>query len=418
MSLITVREFARLRLDPGPRSLDDATISPGTFDWLVDQALGTAPAAGRLVRLETPRALRLGGYVGVLEAPNGEQIEILPKATEAETSVTEARRLLLKMLSRSLGLTPRRLQDASVEAVDGPLTEWLAHGFLTRTADLVRRGMRQTYRRVEAVEPTLRGRLHLRRQLHARPGGAARFHVEHDVFTFDRPENRLIRLAVDRVLGSTRARRNWSLARELSLLLAEIPPSNHVEADLRAWRGADRLLAHYGAVRPWCELIVNRQAPFATWGSARGISLIFPMEKVFEGYVGSLLRAVLPAGTDLKAQVQTKHLAAWADRGWFSLRPDFLLEREGRRWVLDAKWKLLHGGAEANYGLGERDIYQMLAYGQAYLGGAGDMYLLYPQTSAFCAPLGPFQVSRDLRVTALPVDLQRDQVTQPTIDPL
>lgn len=54
--------------------------------------------------------------------------------------------------------------------------------------------------------------------------------------------------------------------------------------------------------------------------------------------------------------------------------------------VLDTKWKVLNqdknNGTE-KYGLSQADFYQMFAYGQKYLKGRGEMFLLYPQTEKF-----------------------------------
>ena len=41
-------------------------------------------------------------------------------------------------------------------------------------------------------------------------------------------------------------------------------------------------MAHYQAIKPWCELILNQQMPIAVSGEWRGMSLLFPMEKLFE----------------------------------------------------------------------------------------------------------------------------------------
>ena len=63
-----VTEFARLTLDPTPGSLDQATIPPSAFQWLVEHARG-GPLTPGIVSLEGPRSLRVLNYVGVLETP-------------------------------------------------------------------------------------------------------------------------------------------------------------------------------------------------------------------------------------------------------------------------------------------------------------------------------------------------------------
>ncbi|WP_205756400.1 5-methylcytosine restriction system specificity protein McrC [Aeromonas veronii] len=47
---------------------------------------------------------------------------------------------------------------------------------------------------------------------------------------------------------------------------------------------------------------------------------------------------------------------------------------------MDTKWKRLEqDNRRDKFGLGQQDFYQMLAYGQTYQKGVGDMLLIYPQ---------------------------------------
>src|SRR5262245_61054292 len=100
-----VREFARLTVDPAPGSLDCATIPASAFQWLVEHARG-GPSSTGFVSLESPSTLKVLNYVGVLETPCGTRIEILPKYSEADESVEDARRLLVNMIMEALRLKP------------------------------------------------------------------------------------------------------------------------------------------------------------------------------------------------------------------------------------------------------------------------------------------------------------------------
>ena len=54
--------------------------------------------------------------------------------------------------------------------------------------------------------------------------------------------------------------------------------------DFQSWQDS-RLMAHYQAIKPWCEFVLNQHIPMAVQGDWRGLSLLFPMEKLFESYV-------------------------------------------------------------------------------------------------------------------------------------
>jgi 5-methylcytosine-specific restriction enzyme subunit McrC len=245
-------------------------------------------------------------------------------------------------------------------------------------------------------------------QLRQPPGKGHQFHVRHDLYIPNRAENRLLKLALDQVRLSTQQTESWRLAQELSIRLAEIPASNHVVEDFRIW-GQERLMAHYRSVKPWCELILNRQMPLAVMGDHYGISLLFPMERLFEGFVARWLRRRLSSELEIKTPARSASLCTHVDRSIFRLEPDILISSTEQHWVLDTKWKLLDAFDLTNkYGLSQSDFYQLFAYGQKYLKGQGQMALIYPRTEKFTMPLAPFEFGGGLTLAVLPFDLDEE----------
>ncbi|MGT2469595.1 McrC family protein [Paraburkholderia terrae] len=411
---ITVREHARLTTDMLVEpTLDRAHVSPTAFDWLCRLSQDFTRAGASLVHVEGRRWLALDNFVGVLQTPCGTSIEILPKhiADDAGTGdVLASRALLKRMISVVTGLRAREAGPADLERFDAPLGEWIMGRFLKALDHLVKRGVRSDYERVEAAERFLRGQLDVAAQLRQPAGRAHIFRIWHDVFVHDRAENRLIRLALEQVARATRAPSLWQLASELRSLLHEVPPSSDVDRDFRLWRN-DRLMAHYQPLRPLCELILYRQMPLALHGEWHGISMMFPMEKLFERYVSGVLSHQLLAGASLRTQPSRAWLCSHLNADVFRLQPDVLIEHGPRRWVLDTKWKRLDGSnRDGLYGLAQSDFYQLFAYGHKYLSGRGDMVLIYPRTNRFSAPLSPFMFEGGLTLRALPFDLETDQL--------
>lgn len=102
------------------------------------------------------------------------------------------------------------------------------------------------------------------------------------------------------------------------------------------------------------------------------------------------------------------------------MKPDLLIhDHHANQIVLDTKWKLLDG-VKANgsdkYGLSQADFYQLQAYGQSYLDGAGVLALVYPRTAAFDRPLPVFEFPRStgLKLWVLPFCLQERTLVLPT----
>lgn len=414
MRHVVVREHARLtvgRVDDAG-SMDMASVPESAFEWLCSESARLRASGVPLVQVDDRRWLRLDNYVGVIETPCGTCIEILPKAFDGADEAPRARALLHRMLGQCLDLTPRASGPASIQAFDGPLTEWVMRQFLDALDGLVKRGLRFDYHTRREALPCLRGRLDVARQVRQPAGRAHLFQVEHDVFDADRPENRLLRSALDRVCRLAQGADNWRLSRELATRLAEVPRSVDIEGDFRRWRD-ERLLAHYRPVRPWCSLILDEQSPMAFSGGWRGRSLLFPMEKLFERYVEACLRRTLPGGAVLRRTPSSRHLCGHRSEPWFRLQPDLMVEHGGRAWVLDAKWKRLDaelGNSRDKYCLSQADFYQLFAYGHRYLDGAGDLFLVYPKTATLPYPLPQFDYSETMRLWVVPFDLERGRL--------
>ena len=420
---ITVREYASLTTLPvSSPTLARAHISADDFDWLCQQSRrfrithgvlaaegedGSSSKEAQLVEVLDRRCLRLDNYVGVIELPSGQLIEILPKTVSDGDSIEQGRQLLRQMLECALDLPARTMPEAALQRFDAPLSEWVMARFLATLQQLFKRGVRSDYQRIEGEERFLRGQLDVARQMRQPPGRAHHFALRYDLYLPDLAENRLLKLALEQVAQATQQPDSWRLAQELRQLLMEVPASRDVTGDFRQWRD-DRLMAHYRDVRPWCELILHRIMPLALRGEWRGISLLFPMERLFERYVEACLRRQLLPGAELSRQAASESLCTHQGRPMFQLQPDLLLSHGKQRWVLDAKWKRLDSGdRDDKYGLSQGDLYQLFAYGHKYLGGQGDLVLIYPAWQRFKDPLAPFCFDNDnrLRLWVLPFEL-------------
>jgi 5-methylcytosine-specific restriction enzyme subunit McrC len=408
MKRVVVREYARLtssKLDQN--TLDQAQISESAFEWLCDLAGSFRSSGASLLQIDGRRLLKLDSYVGVLESPCGQVIEILPKHHQGDDCETSARQLLCKLIESALDMNSRSTTEAGLEIYKTSLSEWVMRQFLLALDHLLKRGMRFDYQRIEEEQRFLRGQLDVVKQMRLPPGRQHLFNIRHDVFLPDRPENRLLQSALKLVCKSAKDAENWRLSHKLAGILQELPKSDDVEKDFRLWRN-DRLMAHYQPLRPWCELILHQHMPKAVAGAFRGISLLFPMEKLFESYVEKQLRSALPVGAWLQKQPRTKYLCSHSDEFIFRLEPDLFLNLNGEKIILDTKWKLLDASDRKNkYGISQADMYQLFAYGHKYLHGKGQLILLYPSYEKFNKDkaISDFKFGNDLRLSVLPFDL-------------
>ena len=395
-------------------------VPTSVFAWLDTQCLkidGDAPSWLRRTQLNGQLAIQVNSYVGVIRAPCGFQIEVLPK-TGRDTSPEKARALLIRMLKCLTIFRHIKTANADLIAVRMPLIEVFIQQFLLAAGSLVKRGLRSDYVARQDNLFALRGRLLVARQISQNLVRRDRFHTEHDEFSQDRAENRLIHTALRHVLTLCRSQENQRVARELSFVFAEVPVSTDVALDIQRIR-LDRGMGYYESALDWAKLILRGLSPISGAGKHHAPSLLFPMEAVFEAYVEKHLKRQLRSGLVLKAQAYGQCLVAHEDQEWFRLKPD-LLVKDGHTTllVLDTKWKLLDAAKNnrrEKYQLSQADFYQLYAYGHHYLEGKGDVVLIYPTTDAFTEPLPVFNFTKadGMRLWVLPFCIDEDLLKLP-----
>lgn len=429
MAGITVYEFdALVRDESGASAAPSLHLIPSpVFDWLEAQALrltevGQAPWL-RLIQRGGKRAVQVTSFVGVIRVPNGFQMEVLPKVgkTMRVDEQPKARRLLIEMLRCLHGFRHIETHSANLAAARMPLLEVFIGEFLRAVEHTVKRGLRSDYHTQQDNLFALRGKLQMAQHLRANLVRRDRFFTEFDEFSPNRPENRLLHAALRRVLDWTSQHAHQQLARELCFVFADVPASQNPTVDFQRVR-QDRGMAHYDAALAWARLILQGVSPLTGSGAHHATSLLFPMERVFEAFVAKHLPRQLAQGFSLRTQVSGKSLVQHQGQDWFRLKPDLLVqEAKTAHLVLDTKWKLLNSqlrsGAD-KYGLSQGDFYQLYAYGQHYLGGQGDLVLIYPKTDTFAQPLAvfeflPFTDPSKLRLWVLPFCLELKQLLLP-----
>lgn len=425
MNSITIYEFDALAAhDSGLLDADGVHLVPATvFRWLETQCWRiTEQGDAAWLRLGQRRGryvIKVTSFVGVIRTPDGMQIEVLPKVGKViGGGIEEARKLLIQMLCCLQQFRHVQTPSAMVSVAHMPLLEIFIQEFLREIQHVVKRGLRSDYISQEDNLATMRGKLlvtsHLRRNLCR----ADRFFTQHDEFSANRPENRLLRLALERVLKMSVSGSNQRLARELHFVFTDIPASAQPDMDFQHVR-LDRGMAYYARALAWTRLIIEDDSPLAGAGACNAPSLLFPMEALFEAYVAKHLARQLPPSLTLKLQARSHHMMRHLGKKWFQLRPDLLVRNANTDiFVLDTKWKLLDA-AKANgsdkYGLSQSDFYQLQAYGQSYLDGSGDVVLIYPKTENFTQPLPVFEFPKmkALRLWVLPFCLQSKRLLIP-----
>ena len=315
---------------------------------------------------ETARpSLQAGQVVGVLTTP-GASIEILPKIEGRGAGAV--RYALTRMLAVAWNLPIATSEPAMLATQRDDLLEVLVRLFADRLLVAVRRGLPHRYRRREDDLRFLRGKLDIHRQFTRHAVRSDLLACRFEELSVDTPLNRVLKAAVRRLASTSRSAMNLRRLAELSARFEFVgdspkPFSEPVRLDRtniafhRLYRLARALLAG-----DWQS---------TTTGDSDGFGLLFPMNDLFEEFVGRTLRLAL-APRSVSLQDTGKHALEGDRQRLFALRPDIVVDGD---IVIDTKWKQLKAG-EATLGVSQADVYQMLAYGHAY--EARRLVLLYP----------------------------------------
>lgn len=405
MTHITVREWGSVPVGKGE---PDYHFTHRQAVALHDAACAhpNANRYGTNILIDRRNQLVTQQMVGVLSAPDC-SLEILPKvdpdereaATEAdrEGERREVRGRLVEMLDVALDLGLSQGVSDSM-AHDAPsLLEILIANFAEKLLAEVRRGLPRRYRASEDDLSALRGRLDVSRQFTRNAVRPDRLACQFDQLEADTPLLRIMAAAVPFLLAHARLQVNRRKLSELRHWLREIPqvPIGRLPwKDVRITRANRRWEELYHLA----ELLIRRnwQGVQRDENGANGITLLFPMNDLFEKYIAALLRhALAPKG--IKVLEQGGHrrcLGQWTedqilattDGYAFATKPDLRLEHNGKLLaVIDTKWKKMIAPTHKSYGVRQSDVYQLMAYTRLYDGA--DVALLYPALPGFGATM-------------------------------
>lgn len=342
--------------------------------------------------------------VGMVAA-KGCSLEILPKVDpegaplESDQTVRDR---LVRMLDVALGLDLNLGSSAAIHHQRHTLLEILIRAFADKLLAEVRRGLPRLYRHCEEDLPALRGRLDVIRQFTRNAVRPDRLSCRFDQLDTDTPLMRIMAAAtiyLGRHARSSETRRRLD---ELRHVLADVPV---VPVNRLPWKGVriDRTNRRWESLFRLAELLLGREWQ-ATHHSAKapdGLTLLFPMNDLFEKYIAALIRKAM-TGTGVEVVDQGGHracLGAFTGQHLrtgdvFRTKPDIILRKHGETIaIIDTKWKKLSQNPfDPKYGVSQSDVYQLMAYARLY--PTPELMLLYPeQPGKPCGERRPFGIA-------------------------
>lgn len=316
-------------------------------------------------------------YVGVIALSTGNTIEILPKIHSENTD--DSRKLLTDMLNTLYEPSFKQLQTANIAAKNTSVLEVFISKYISDVFSLAKCGLNSGYESVCENVNYCKGKLKFNEQIKYNYAHKERSYSEFDIFTPNRPENKIIKSTLQLLYRITSHYKSKSDLRTLLELFSEVDFSNNYDFDFSKII-IGRNNKKYETVLQWSRVFLSGKSFSAFAGSQISLALLFPMEKLFENYIAALVRKYIDK-KNYKVHIQDKRYSLFNTPKLFSLQPDIVIENihSGEMFVMDTKWKLL-SDKSTNYGISQADMYQMYAYSKKY--SAPNVTVIYPLTES------------------------------------
>ncbi len=322
-------------------------------------------------------------YVGLIQTKHGHQIQILPKidfsTSDDHAQISHDTRAIFLRMLRSMKDFPGKVFNEANMSVDRMnLYELFINMYLQDIRLLVKHGLKSAYLSKEENLSFYKGKLLVNQNIKYNLVHKERFYVSYDEFSLNRPENRLIKSTLIKLLNLTESSENAKVARQLLASFEMISPSTNYEKDFASVI-IDRTTREYENIMKWSRVILFNKSFTTFSGKSQARALLFPMETVYESYVAQELKKVfIPEGWSVKTQDRGFYLFEEPSKQ-FALRPDIVVRKGDRTVIMDTKWKALTNNPGKNYGISQEDMYQMYAYSRKYK--TPEIWLLYPITN-------------------------------------
>ena len=322
------------------------------------------PGVERLLTLEQGRSLAGSGVVTAAPSsyrPGFWQIGPAGKVGAARVGGIEIHIKPKVAIARLLFLVGYAQHAAAWRPETVPLAEAadlvpaVAQALWRQTERAIGQGLLPGYVLVEESSLVLRGRLRESEQLHRHHGLPLPLEIQHDEFTIDIPENRILRTACERMLAVPRVdAESQRMLRRLLREFTDVTPL-HCSEQIPDWQ-ATRLNARYQAALRLAELVLRATSVEHKFGTVAVNGFLLDMPGLFEDFVTVALREALVAAYGGRVDDQDRN--HFDEAGQVRLRPDIVWKARGSAVaVIDAKYK-----AEKPAGYPNADLYQLLAY--------------------------------------------------------
>lgn len=329
-------------------------------------------------------SIKFGKYTGLLQLSDGTYVEILPKIADQE-SAEHGRIIFNNLLYASHNLTKeyKEFDEISTHTQKNKsVLELYISIFCHDLTEILKKGFKKAYIKTENNLPVYKGKIKFHNHIKCNGANPTHFFVEYNNFNLDIPENRLLKSACLTLIHKTTLQENKKILLKFLVELDSISPCTNLLKDIQS-KNINRLHSYYKRPVLYAEFFLKNEQFFPQQGRKKLISLLFPLNEMFEDYIEQTLNT-----SSFKVKKQfSKHYLITNEKNsqCFNTKMDFLVEINNVTLIFDAKWKKINSN-DQNYGVAQSDLYQLFSYAEIIKQKQNKNIaaaLLYPQNPNF-----------------------------------
>ena len=323
-------------------------------------------------------------YVGVIQV-EGLTIEILPKIDNDGRDESVWQKALIEMLRVTRKLKVQQVGQANVKKQQIHLLDIYFEWFLNEVLSLMHHGLIKKYYKETKNVKALKGKFEFAGHIAKNLVHKEQFYTTHQVYDKDHLLHQIIGQALEIVAIMSKGNYLYSRCKKTQLDFPEVKSIQATEATFSKIV-KNRKTVRYDNAIAIARLIILNYAPNVSSGSEKMLALLFDMNSLWEQYILERLR-----NNDNNIVVNGQQSKDFWNK--ITIRPDIVLSKEAKTFIIDTKWKTIGNGKPST-----DDLRQMYVYNDYW--NADKAMLLYPFTSTIKSNFIPFE-NNDLNQCSL-----------------
>lgn len=308
-------------------------------------------------------------------------IEIYPKIFEnSELSKEDMLKHIFFWMSKSsntkIPFTKAGLNTSHIDS----FPEFIIHLMANTIHKVLEEKPLSLYQEVEEALQMPKGRINFQRYINNSlvNGNWHKIECDYEPFVFDNAVNRIIKYTIRLLEKQTKLDKTKNLLRDALFILDDVEDWRASMQDVQKVK-LNGFFEEYVEVLELCGMIIEQQIYNPESAETTRWTMLFPMEKLFEDFIGEFIKENFNKDWKVELQKSDKYIVEIPQKA-FQMQNDIYLthQRSKDEIIIDTKYKTRKEDDKNSNkkGVAQSDLYQMITY--AAKRNCNNVILMYP----------------------------------------